>query len=486
MNAAATCRRLARRPPPATALTHVRRYASRPATPTGGRQPTTVAGRGHVTKMKTAAAPKHAPQRAQHPESVRTAPSKTEVAQAATRRAGEASSVAGIEAPRGKGESVEDILRRWQELQPRAGGGASLAQVLRQANATRRAAGQAQEKAKTDSMEYEDRVASLLDQIEYMTNAGHDPFAGDLGTMDVLIPVRAGSLMSKLGWDTIADNVRNHLKSASSMMSLMSKSPSSLTFDAPRRPFLSSWSRPGWLGGSPETAKLRQLGLQEPWKQSQDQSQAGTVAQINTDGSVVPLPRAPPRAPSLWRRFTRYFHPWFSGVRSPWLAGMTREMEAAYVETLRAAAAGDNDTVRKYTCHKYQETALKLRDLLPQARVHIFTLHAFERPTQILSIRAHEMYIASKPPKHGDRFMIQALAKVDSWQSIESYDGKGYPLHLTEAQKQEFGTIQPGRRYPAIPRRVTEYLVFERKNWQDMPWAVREETWVPKGAVEKV
>ena len=43
-----------------------------------------------------------------------------------------------------------------------------------------------------------------------------------------------------------------------------------------------------------------------------------------------------------------------------------------------------------------------------------------------------------------------------------------------------------GRRYPAIPRRVTEYLVFERKNWQDAPWTVREEAWVGKGAIAKV
>ena len=54
------------------------------------------------------------------------------------------------------------------------------------------------------------------------------------------------------------------------------------------------------------------------------------------------------------------------------------------------------------------------------------------------------MYIARSPPKHGDRCMIQALVKLDSWQSIESYDKQGRPLHLTEAQKKEYGTIQPG------------------------------------------
>ena len=54
------------------------------------------------------------------------------------------------------------------------------------------------------------------------------------------------------------------------------------------------------------------------------------------------------------------------------------------------------------------------------------------------------MYIARSPPKHGDRCMIQALVKLDSWQSIESYDKQGRPLHLTEAQKKEYGAIQPG------------------------------------------
>ncbi|KAI5834211.1 hypothetical protein K523DRAFT_263652 [Schizophyllum commune Tattone D] len=502
MNAAATCRRLARRQPAALALRH---YASRAATPTANRQPTTTAGRGHVTKMKTAANPKQVPQSAQHPENVRTAPSKAEVAQAVTttaRQQGNTSTAAGLTA---SGESVEEALRRLQELQPNAKTSNSLAQVLKQASATRRAAGQAAEKEKTEGMEYQERVAHLLDQIEYMCNMGLDPFAGDLGTMDVHLPVRAAHLLTpssiradaeaegkpttqvarahvSRAFNILGDNVRNHLKNATSLIQLLMKSPETLTFDAPRRPRFSNWSRPSWLGGSPETAQLRQLGLQEPWKQST----TGTVAQINPDGTIAPLPRAPARPPSLWRRFTRYIHPWVAGVHSPWLSGMIREMEQAYVETLRAAANGDNATVRKYTCHTYQETALKLRDMLPQAKVHIFNLHAFERPTEVLSIRAHEMYIARSPPKHGDRCMIQALVKLDSWQSIESYDKQGRPLHLTEAQKKEYGTIQPGRRYPAIPRRVTEYLVFERKNWQDAPWTVREEAWVGKGAIAKV
>ncbi|KAL1743516.1 hypothetical protein HDZ31DRAFT_64938 [Schizophyllum fasciatum] len=487
MYAAATCRRLARRQPAALSL---RYYASRPATPTAGRQPTTTAGRERVTKMKTAASPKHIPESAQHPENARLGegPSKVEAAAAAA-----------------SGESVDDALRRLQALQPHAATSNSLAQVLRQASATRRAAGQAAEKERTEGMEYQDRVGHLLDQIEYMCNMGLDPFAGDLGTMDVHLPVRAAHLLTpasiradarehgrptaqvarahvRSAAQILADNLRNHLKNATSLMQLLSKSPASLTFDAPRRPRFSNWSRPSWMGGSPETAQLRQLGLQEPWKQSS----TGTVAQINPDGSIAPLPRATARPPSIWRRFTRYFHPWVAGVRSPWLAGMIREMEQSYVETLRAAASGDNAIVRKHTCHSYQETALKLRDMLPQAKVHIFNLHAFERPTEVLSLRAHEMYIARTPPKHGDRCMIQALVKLDSWQSIESYDKHGRPLHLTEAQKKEYGSIQPGRRYPAIPRRVTEYLVFERKNWQDAPWAVREEAYVGKGAIAKV
>ena len=68
-------------------------------------------------------------------------------------------------------------------------------------------------------------------------------------------------------------------------------------------------------------------------------------------------------------------------------------------------------------------------------------------------------------------------------QSLEMYDMWGRPVHRP-ATGDALGKPTPASGYgncPAERKRVTEYLVFEKRMWYDGPWAVREQLWETPG-----
>jgi mitochondrial protein MBA1 len=63
------------------------------------------------------------------------------------------------------------------------------------------------------------------------------------------------------------------------------------------------------------------------------------------------------------------------------------------------------------------------------------------------------------------------------------YDLWGKPLHRPATGD---GVARPGSTSvhgycPAERKRVTEYLVFEKRMWYDGPWVVREQLWAAPG-----
>ena len=60
------------------------------------------------------------------------------------------------------------------------------------------------------------------------------------------------------------------------------------------------------------------------------------------------------------------------------------------------------------------------------------------------------------------------------------YDMWGRPMHQpaagdAAAPRSGYGTC------PAERKRVTEYLVFEKRMWYDGPWVIREQLWEAPG-----
>jgi protein MBA1 len=74
------------------------------------------------------------------------------------------------------------------------------------------------------------------------------------------------------------------------------------------------------------------------------------------------------------------------------------------------------------------------------------------------------------------------------WQSLEMYDAWGRPLHRPATDDVATTKSAPTSRngFPAERKRVTEYLVFEKRMWYDGPWAIREQLWEAPGKVAAV
>lgn len=106
-------------------------------------------------------------------------------------------------------------------------------------------------------------------------------------------------------------------------------------------------------------------------------------------------------------------------------------------------------------------------------------------PPQIVSIRAIEGHLGRGGPKMGNRLVIQALIRFDtmqvrfysslsrfnvdivvSTQTLEIYSKRGNLLSPAEA---------------SIPRRVTEYLVLEKRMWYDVPWKIKQQMFERSG-----
>ncbi len=65
-------------------------------------------------------------------------------------------------------------------------------------------------------------------------------------------------------------------------------------------------------------------------------------------------------------------------------------------------------------------------------------------------------------------------------QSLEIYDQRGKALHTPATDSDNAKSGLAGT-VPAERRRVTEYLVMEKRMWYDGPWTFREQLWEAPG-----
>ena len=115
---------------------------------------------------------------------------------------------------------------------------------------------------------------------------------------------------------------------------------------------------------------------------------------------------------------------------------------------------------------------------------------------QVLSIRAQEGHQGVVKPKFGNRILAHVLVKFDTEQvklcsahiltsstnfrqSLEMYNDRGVAVHKPASNDQ--GTFYDEKekqwRRPAARRRVTEYLVLEKRMWIDGPWQFKQQIW---------
>ncbi|KAF5381363.1 hypothetical protein D9615_008301 [Tricholomella constricta] len=170
----------------------------------------------------------------------------------------------------------------------------------------------------------------------------------------------------------------------------------------------------------------------------------------------------------------------------PWrLFTTTSVMKGSWTETLRqlalesyrqlnfALSRQDDQTIKELSTSVYQDHIMHLRKRQQSHFTYLWRFHKEVTPARVVSIRATEGYLATDEPKFGNRMMVHALIRLDTEQSLEIYDRQGNPVHTRPANAAElnFG------KYPAERRRVTEYLVFEKRMWYDGPWVIREQLW---------
>ncbi|CAA7264349.1 unnamed protein product [Cyclocybe aegerita] len=161
-----------------------------------------------------------------------------------------------------------------------------------------------------------------------------------------------------------------------------------------------------------------------------------------------------------------------------------RQAALEFYQELNTAVATRNDKmIRKCTTFDYQNQCLELvkasRTKNPKGR-YIWQLHRTVDPTQVVSLRVTEGYLEAKEPRFGNRLLIHALVKFDTEQSLEIYSDRGVALH-TPAPEPNYMVDSAEKlenwRVPAVRRRVTEYLVLEKRGWVLGPWVFREQIW---------
>ncbi|PFH50635.1 hypothetical protein AMATHDRAFT_60777 [Amanita thiersii Skay4041] len=155
-----------------------------------------------------------------------------------------------------------------------------------------------------------------------------------------------------------------------------------------------------------------------------------------------------------------------------WLEPFRDTALARYKELNAAIAQHDEKQVKRLTASNYQDNTLHiLRKNQNPSHTYIWRFHREVTPTKVLSIRSTEGYLGIEEPKFGNRMMVHALLKFDTEQSLEIYDKRGKALHKLADGETSLGQGT----LPAQRKRVTEYLVLEKRMWYDGPWIFREQ-----------
>ncbi|KAJ3566484.1 hypothetical protein NP233_g6973 [Leucocoprinus birnbaumii] len=165
-----------------------------------------------------------------------------------------------------------------------------------------------------------------------------------------------------------------------------------------------------------------------------------------------------------------------STKESSWLASTRSLFLDTYKELHHAIAKNDMKTIKYLTSDSFAIDTINTQKKQNTDLSYIWRFHREVNPTQIVSLRCIEAYLATEDPKIGNRLMVHALVKFDTEQSLEIYDRKGYALHQP-AQGSTPRDVAVGGPIPAVRRNVVQYFVFEKRMWYDSPWVIREQLW---------
>ena len=106
-------------------------------------------------------------------------------------------------------------------------------------------------------------------------------------------------------------------------------------------------------------------------------------------------------------------------------------------------------------------------------------------PPRIVSIRTIEGHLGRGGPKLGNRLVIQALIRFDTIQVCSDSSPPRYNidpqirLQTLEVYSRQGDLLSP--KESSTPRRVTEYLVFEKRMWYDVPWKIKQQMFERSG-----
>jgi protein MBA1 len=126
--------------------------------------------------------------------------------------------------------------------------------------------------------------------------------------------------------------------------------------------------------------------------------------------------------------------------------------------------------LKRYTCQEYYDNAIKLARAYkrPDRRV-IWSLLSETTPCKIVSMRAVEANFSSTLKPGVSRLACQVLVRFDTLQSIRIQSLRSNRGNGADAETKK--------------QNVVEYLVLEKRLWQDVPWSIRERVY--EGVQEK-
>ncbi|KAJ7033643.1 hypothetical protein C8F04DRAFT_1260638 [Mycena alexandri] len=139
-----------------------------------------------------------------------------------------------------------------------------------------------------------------------------------------------------------------------------------------------------------------------------------------------------------------------------WVAPMRQEFLAQYIKLNQALLNKNRPHLLALTMKPYTDEVLALLEK-NDALYRRWHFHREVTPTRILSLRAADGHFGKEMPSTGSRIAIQAL-------SLEIYDREGRALH-TPAPTAAPQPPRLGKKLhivPAVPKRVTEYLVLDK------------------------
>ncbi|KAH9899205.1 hypothetical protein C8Q73DRAFT_638524 [Cubamyces lactineus] len=164
------------------------------------------------------------------------------------------------------------------------------------------------------------------------------------------------------------------------------------------------------------------------------------------------IPGVKPKSPWSWQLFSTQ-----STKSTAWLSPFRQAALEAYKQVNEAIAARDEKTVKAVSVGEQQSYYMKLLRSQDPRYINVWKFHGERTPCRVVSIRANEAYYGAKPPRIGSRLAVQAVVRFDTLQGVETYSKKtGVRVRETE------------------PKPVVEYLVFQKRMWNDSPWVIRD------------